>query len=124
MDMAEMNTEAEKREYAISTVKPWSTSVNDILNYVEPEIATILDKAGARVHILRAELFSNVENFLNYLNMGSGDEVIVVTSVRDASMLPTITRTVMAKGAIVRTFISYKLPASTFVIGIVKGLNL
>ena len=122
--MAEMNTEAEKREYAISTVKQWSTSVNELLNYVEPEIATILDKAGARAHILRAELFSNVENFLNYLDIGSGDEVLVVTSVRDASMLATITRTVKAKGAIVRTFISYKLPPSTFVIGIVRGLNL
>ena len=122
--MAEMNTEVERREYAISTVKQWSTSVNDLLNYVEPEIAAILDKAGARAHILRAELFSNVENFLNYLNIGSGDEVIIVTSARDASMLPTITRTIMTKGAIVRTLISYKLPASTFVIGIVRGVNL
>ena len=122
--MAEMNTEAVGREYATSTVKQWSTSLNDILNYVEPEIAARLDKAGARAHILRTELFTNIENFLNYLNIGSGDEVIVVTSVRDTSMLPTITRTIMTKGVIVRMFISYKLPASTFVIGIVKGLNL
>ena len=121
--MAEMNTEAGRREYATSTVKQWSTSLSDLLNYVEPEIAAILDKAGARAHILRAELFSNVENFLNYLNIGSGDEVIVVVSVHDASMLPTITRTIMTKGAIVRTFISYKLPALTFIIGIIRGLN-
>ena len=119
-----MNTEAERREYAVSTVKQWSASVNNLLTYVEPEIAAILDKTGARAHILRAELFNNVENFLNYLNVGSGDEVIIVTSVRDVSMLPAITRTIMTKGAIVRTFISYKLPASTFVIGIARGLNL
>ena len=122
--MAEMNTEAVGREYTTSAAKPWSTSVIDLLNYVEPQIAAILDRAGARAHVLRTELFSNVENFLNYLNIGSGDRVIVVTSVRDAPLLHTITRTIMTKGAIARTFISYKLPASTFIIGIVRELNI
>lgn len=46
--MAKINTEADKREFAISTVKQWRTSLSDILNYVEPEIAAIM--RGVTVH--------------------------------------------------------------------------
>ena len=119
-----MNAKAGRGEYTTSTVKRWGMSVNDILNYVEPEIAALLDKAGTRVHILRAELFSNVENFLNNLDIGNGDRLVVVTSVHNISMLPIITRIIMTRGAIVRTFISHKLPASMFVIGVASRLNL
>lgn len=118
-----MNTEVRGREGVASAIKQHSISFSDIINYVEPEIATILDKAGAKVYILRAELFSNVENFLRHLNKGNGDEVFIVTSVHDPSVLPAIKRVLMIKGATVRTFISYKLPASTFILGIVKGLS-
>lgn len=123
MGRTELNTEIRGREDVTSVTKQRSKSAIDIVNYVEPEVAAILDKTGAKVHILRAELFSNVENFLQYLNIGNGDEVIIITSVHDASVLPTIARAIMAKGAIVRTFISYKLPASTFVLGIAKRLS-
>ena len=123
MGRTELNTEAKGREDVTSATKQRSISVSDIINYVEPEIAAILDKTGAKVHILRAELFSNVENFLRYLSIGNGDEVVIITSVHDASVLPAITRAIMAKGAVVRTFISYKLPASTFVLGIAKRLS-
>ena len=122
--MAEMNTKAGRGEYMTSAVKRWGMSVNDILNYVEPEIAAILDKAGVRVHILRAELFSNMENFLNNLDIRNGEKLVVVTSVHNVSILPIITRIMMTRGVIVRTFISYKLPASMFIIGVVSGLNL
>lgn len=123
MDTTELNTEVRGREGVASAIKQHSISFSDIINYVEPEIATILDKAGAKVYILRAELFSNVENFLRHLNIGNGDEVFIVTSVHDPSVLPAIKRVLMIKGATVRTFISYKLPASTFILGIVKGLS-
>lgn len=119
-----MNTKAGRGEYMTSAVKRWGMSVNDILNYVEPEIAAILDKAGVRVHILRAELFSNMENFLNNLDIRNGEKLVVVTSVHNVSILPIITRIMMTRGVIVRTFISYKLPASMFIIGVVSGLNL
>ena len=122
--MAEMNTKAGRGEYMTSAVKRWSMSVNEILNYVEPEIAAILDKAGVRVHILRAELFSNMENFLNNLDIRNGEKLVVVTSVHNVSILPIITKIMMTRGIIVRTFISHKLPASMFIIGVVSGLNL
>ena len=119
-----MNAEVRGREDTTSAAKQRSISISGIINYVEPEVAAILDKSGAKVHILRAELFSNIENFLRYLSIGNGDEVIVVTSVHDTSVLPAITRAIMTKGAVVRTFVSYKLPESTFVLGIVKALSL
>ena len=103
--------------------KSRTVSVTNLLEYLEPKIAAILDNTGAKIHILRAELFSDIESFLNHLDIGYGDKTIVVTSVHDASSVPAITRTIMAKGAIVRTFISYKLPASMFVLGIVKRVS-
>lgn len=116
-----LKAEAEGQIYRANVTKQGTTSINDLLKFVEPEIVTAIDKAGAKVYIMRLEVFNNIQNFLNFLSVGHGDEVIVVVSVNDTSALPTITRTVMAKGAIVRRFVSYKLPASTFVLGIVKS---
>ena len=120
MIMSVLRAETEGRVYIANAANQGTTSIEDLLKHVEPEIATALDKAGAKVYVMRFEVFSNIENFLNFLSVGYGDEVIVVVSVNNTSALPTITRTIMAKGATVRRFVSYKLPAYTFVLGIVK----
>ena len=116
-----LKAEADGRTFRANAAKQGTTSVNDLLKLVEPEIAVSVDKAGARVYIMRLEVFNNIENFLNFLSIGHGDEVILVVSANDTHAFPTITRTIMAKGATVRRFVSYKLPASTFVLGIVKS---
>ena len=121
MIMSVLKAEAEGRIYRANAANHGTTSINDLLKLVEPEIAATVDKAGAKVYIMRLEVFNNLESFLNFLSVGHGDEVIVIVSVNDTSALPTITRAVMAKGAIVRRFVSYKLPASTFVLGIVRS---
>lgn len=120
MIMPVLKAETKGRIYRANTTNQGTASINDLLKLVEPEIAVAVDKAGARLYIMRLEVFNNIENFLNFLNVGHGDEVTVVVSVNEASVLPRITRTIMSKGATVRRFVSYKLPASTFVLGIVK----
>ena len=99
-------------------------STSDLLKYLEPEIAEIADKLHIKLFLLRIDIFNDLAKFVDYLRISPGDKVFLVVSSQDMAFMSNLTKIFMARGAVVYSYVSQKLPQGTFAIGILKKMNI